>query len=73
VSDWTIVQEEREAILYEWRTTGICEGQPIQWELARLIFGRNTGYRVAHTTRAQLTTESRATWGEWLSGLSMGR
>ena len=73
LSQWQIVDEGRETVLYEWNTTGVCEGQPAQWELARLIFGRNTGYRVAYTTRAQLTEETRATWTEWLRGLSMGR
>lgn len=72
MTEWSIVGEERESVLYEWHTTDVCEGQPIQWELARLVFGRNTGYRVAYTSRAQPTAEMRATWIEWLRGVSLG-
>jgi hypothetical protein len=35
-----MVQVERNTVLYE-------------WEVARLVFGRNTGYRIAYTTRGQ--------------------
>ena len=61
LTEWRMVEEERNSVLYEWNTTAVCEGQPVQWEMARLLFGRNTGYRVAYTTRSQLTAETRAT------------
>jgi hypothetical protein len=37
---------ERNTVLYE-------------WEVARLVFGRNTGYRIAYTTRGQFGAETR--------------
>ena len=73
VTEWRIVEEGSNAVLYEWNTTAVCEGQPIQWEVARLVFGRNTGYRVAYTTRSQLNAEPRATWIEWLRSVSIKR
>jgi hypothetical protein len=73
VTEWRIVQEEPNAVLYEWNTTAVCDGQPVQWELARLLFGRNTGYRVAYTTRGQPSAETRATWTDWLRSASLGR
>ena len=73
LTEWRMVEEERNTVLYEWDTTAVCEGQPIQWEMARLLFGRNTGYRVAYTTRAQLSAEARAAWTDWLRSVSLGR
>ena len=73
LTEWRMVQEERNTVLYEWNTTAVCEGQPVQWEVARLLFGRNTGYRVAYTTRGQLSAETRATWTDWLRSVSLGR
>ena len=73
VTEWRIVEEERNTVLYEWNTTAICDGEPAQWELARLLLGRNTGYRVAYTTRGQLGAETRATWTGWLRSVSLGR
>ena len=73
LSDWRIVDEEGDTFLYEWTATGACENLPAQWELARLIFGGKTGYRVAYSTRTPLTAEMRATWGEWLRELSLVR
>lgn len=73
VTEWRIVEEDSNAVLYEWNTTAVCEGQPVQWEVARLVFGRNTGYRVAYTTRSQLNAEPRAKWIEWLHGVSIKR
>jgi hypothetical protein len=73
LTEWRMVQEERNTVLYEWNTTAVCEGQPVQWEVARLLFARNTGYRVAYTTRGQLSAETRTKWTDWLRGLSLGR
>jgi hypothetical protein len=73
VTEWRIEAEEHDALLYEWNTTAVCEGQPVQWELARLVFGRNSGYRVAYATRSQLNAETRATWTEWLRSVSIKR
>lgn len=73
VSEWRIVTEEAATVLYEWNTSGPCDNQPAQWEIARLIFARKTGYRVAFTTRTQPTAEVRSTWTNWLRGLSLGR
>ncbi len=66
LSEWLILEEDSETALYEWKMTGVCGGHPPQSELARLIFAQGTGYRVAFTTRGELTTEMRATWIEWL-------
>jgi hypothetical protein len=71
--EWAIVEEAEGTLLYDWKTTAACEGQPPQSELVRLIFGRNTAYRVAFTTRAALTSEMRTKWIEWLRGLSLSR
>ena len=71
LTDWAIVEEAEGSLLYEWKTTGVCDGQQPQSELVRLIVGRNTAYRVAFTTRAPLTPEIRTKWNEWLRGLSM--
>jgi len=73
LTEWAIVEEAEGALLYEWKTTGLCENQPPQSELVRLIFGRNTGYRIAFTTRSPLTSETRTKWIEWLRGLSLSR
>ena len=74
LTDWSVVAEEPEGtLLYEWKTTGVCEGQPPQSELVRLVFARNTGHRVAFTTRAPLDAETRTKWIEWLRALSMSR
>ena len=73
VTEWRIVEEGSNTLLYEWNTTAVCEGEPVQWEVARLVFGRNTGYRVAYTTRSQLNAESRAAWTEWLRSVSLKR
>ena len=73
ITEWTVLEEAESVLLYEWKTTAACEKQPPQSELARLIFGRNTGYRAAYATRAPLTPEVRTKWLEWLGGLSMGR
>lgn len=71
LTEWTVVEESAGSLMYEWKTTGPCEGHPPQSELVKLMFGRNTGYRVAFATRTELTTEARATWLEWLRGVSM--
>lgn len=73
VSEWRIVAEETATVLYEWNTSGPCDSQPAQWEIARLIFAQKTGYRVAYTTRTQPTAEVRSTWTDWLQRLSLGR
>ena len=72
-SEWQVVEEADGTLLYEWRTTETCQGHPPQSELARLLYARNTYYRVAFTTRAQLTPETRTGWIEWLRGVSVGR
>lgn len=73
LSEWQIVEEKDGTLLYEWRTTGNCQGLPPQSELVRLIFARQTYYRAAFTTRAPLATEDRTVWMEWLRGLSLRR
>ena len=30
VTEWRIVEEERNTVLYEWNTTAICDGEPAQ-------------------------------------------
>ena len=71
--EWVVVEEAEGTLLYEWKTTDVCDGHPPQSELARLIFGRNTGYQVAFTTRGPLTPELRAKWNDWLRSLQMTR
>ena len=73
LTEWTIVEEAKAALLYEWKMTAVCEDQPPQSELVRVLFGRNTGYRVSYGTRAPLTADTRTQWLEWLRGVSLSR
>jgi hypothetical protein len=73
LTEWTIVEETEAALLYEWRTTALCENQPPQSELVRLLFGRKTVYRVAYATRTSWTPDIRTRWLEWLRGVSLTR
>lgn len=73
LAEWTIVEEAEATLLYEWKMIGVCENQPPQSELVRLLLGRNTAYRVAYTTRSAWTPEIRTRWLEWLRGVSLIR
>jgi hypothetical protein len=66
VTEWQIIEESEQSLLYEWRTRDTCDGHPPQVELARLILTRDSFYRVAYATRGEMPAESRATWLEWL-------
>jgi hypothetical protein len=73
-NEWAVVVEEGDAALvYEGKLTTACDTNPPQSELVRLLFGRNTIYRVAYTTRAPWTPEVRAKWLAWLSEVSLNR
>jgi hypothetical protein len=39
----------------------------------RLLFAKKTYYRVEYVTRSELTAEARATYLDWLRGLSLIR
>lgn len=73
LTEWTVIEQSDESLLYEARTRGTCEGYPPQVELARLILTRDSFYRVEYVTRGELTAEDRTTWLEWLRGQKVRR
>lgn len=70
VTVWGPVEIDAYSVLYEWRSTD-CDGFGPESEIARFILGQHNVYRVAFTTRAELTDETRATWTVWLRNLSL--
>jgi hypothetical protein len=71
LTEWDVLEEDKESLLYVCSTSGICQGEPQQIELARLFVLQNAAYRVSYAARAELIPESRASWTDWLSGLSI--
>lgn len=66
MTEWEVIDQTDESLLYEWRTRGVCEGNPPQVELARLVLTKDSFYRVGYATRGELTAEARTTWLEYL-------
>jgi hypothetical protein len=73
LTEWDLIEQSDESLLYEWRTRGMCEGHPPQVELARLVLTRDSFYRVAYATRGALTAEARTTWLAWLRSQKVRR
>jgi hypothetical protein len=65
-TEWTVIEQSEQSLLYEWRLRETCQGHPPQAEVARLVLARDSFYRVAYATRGEFSPGTRATWLEWL-------
>ena len=73
VTEWTTVSEDKASLVYEWKTTAACGTEPPQWEVARLMFAKNTAYRLAFTSKIAVTPEIRESWIGALNSASLTR
>lgn len=67
MTQWTIIEQTANSIIYESRTTKACRDHPAQHELGRLLEGTDSWYRVSITLRGtELSEETRKKWIELL-------
>lgn len=64
-SEWSVISGDAASILYEWRSRP-CLGYPSLHEVARIVDGRRSRFRIAYTKRApEMSAEERARWIAW--------
>lgn len=69
VTRWSTLAADANSILYEWSLTAPCRGEPIQHEIAKIIFGRFNRFLIRFTLKADsIPAALRQQWLERLSG-----
>lgn len=58
---WTVVQQDKNSVLYE-RETGECDGNAPQHSLSRVLYGKKQVFLLIFTTHGGLSTEDRDLW-----------
>jgi hypothetical protein len=58
---WTIVQQDKNSLLYE-RETRDCDGNAPQHALSRVLYGTKQVFLLIFTTSGELTAEDRDLW-----------
>lgn len=66
---WTIMQQDKNSVLYE-RETGECDGNAPQHSLSRVLYGKKQVFLLIFTTSSELSTEDRDLWVTTLGNAS---
>lgn len=67
MTEWTLIKQSADSILYESRTSAGCQGHAAEYELVRLLAGAESWFKVSITLRGiGLSKEARNKWIELL-------
>jgi hypothetical protein len=58
---WTVLQQDKDSVLYE-RETGACDGNAPQHSLSRVLYGKKQLFLLIFTTKGDLAAEDRDLW-----------
>lgn len=59
-TEWNVIGEDQDSILYEWHTTS-CIAWPHQYQIGRILFGRESIFIVRYIAIANAIPEARRT------------
>jgi len=63
---WNVIGKDEDSITYEWHAQP-CLGQPEQVEIAKILLGTKTFYKVSYTKKVkELSADERDIWINWL-------
>ncbi|HEX6909987.1 MAG TPA: hypothetical protein VF142_06320 [Longimicrobium sp.] len=68
---WTVLREDEDDALYEWRIRG-CPGEPDQHEVGRIVRTGGTWSRITFTVKGEMDAATREAWLRRLGEARLG-
>jgi hypothetical protein len=72
VTTWHVIDQSEGAMTYEWSTSSPCLGQPVQTELAKILWSKKDFWMFHYARKVnELSKDDEELWLRWLSELRL--